>query len=118
MRIATTVLLLAAATALAQVEPVGIVGAERAVARQQGPPPAAERGMPVAPLVAIAIALAATGAAGWWGWRRWSRLDDTERAFLLLSLRCGVRHKERQRLRARADARGASPIAALLSDPD
>jgi len=106
------IVLAASQAALAQVERVDIVGAERAV-RQVAPAP--EQGGPsVALLIGVSAVVMATAAAGWWAWRRWSRLEDAERAFLLLCLRRGVRHKERLRLRHDAHARGVAPIAALL----
>lgn len=113
MRSIAIVVLVAAQAALAQIEPVEIVGAQRppdsrtVAADEVGRPP-------IAVLAGFVVALAAAGSAGWWTWRRWSGVDDAERAFLMLCLRRGVRHKERRHLRQRAEALGVSPVAALL----
>lgn len=110
------VMTLSCAAARAQVERVDIVGraGPSAAATQVERP--AERSVPIAPLVITAATLVIGSSAGWLAWRRWSRLDDSERAFLLLALRLGVRHKARQRVRAEARARGESPIGRLLND--
>lgn len=121
MKVALVVTVLAVtiscAAARAQVEPVEIVGRAAQPAAATPAEQRAERSVPIALLAITAAALAAGSGAGWLAWRRWSRLDDTERAFLLLSLRLGVRHKGRQRVRAEARARGESPIGRLLGDP-
>lgn len=110
------VMTLCCAAARAQVERVDIVGREGpSAAAIQAAQPAA-RSVPIAPLLITAATLVFGSSAGWLAWRRWARLDDSERAFLMLALRLGVRHKARQRVRTEARARRESPIGRLLND--
>jgi hypothetical protein len=116
VKVTLAALLCAATVALGQVAPVEILGADGHATRPtQALTPAERSGVPVAPVVALAAGLAGASVGALWAWRRWARLADAERAFLLLSLKSGLRHEARQRVRAAAAERGVSPVAALLN---